>query len=140
MRALSLLLAVPALVLWLSAGAARADYVAFVSPSGNIGCAIYTDGTYAEARCDMRDLTPSYRKAPAGCEFDWGNSFAVGVDGKGYLACVSDSVFDPGAFTLGYGKSISVGPFTCTSEKSGMTCVNTQGHGFKIAKARQQLF
>jgi hypothetical protein len=96
----------------LVAAAARADdYVSFVSPSGNIGC-----------------------------DLDWGNSFAVGASGGGYLACVGDSVFDPGAFTLGYGKSFSLGPFTCSSEKTGMTCVNPQGHGFKIAKARQQLF
>jgi hypothetical protein len=125
----------------LVAAPARADdYVSFVSPSGNIGCAIYIGDGYAEARCDMRELTPSYRKPPPGCDLDWGNSFAVGSSGGGYLACVGDSVFDPGAFTLGYGKSFSLGPFTCSSEKTGMTCVNPQGHGFKIAKARQQLF
>lgn len=137
MKVLSLALAFAAL----AAAPARADeYVAFLSPTGNIGCAIYTGGDYAEARCDLRELTPSYRKPPPGCDFDWGNSFAVGATGGGYLACVSDSVFDPGALTLGYGKSLTVGPFTCTSEKTGMTCLNPQGHGFKVAKAKQQLF
>jgi hypothetical protein len=115
------------------------DYLAFHSPSGNIQCAIMT-GDYAQARCDMSALSPTYRQAPANCEFDWGSSFAVDAGGSGYLACVSDSVADPGGVELGYGKSISLGPFTCTSEKSGMECSNLGGHGFKLSKAKQKLF
>jgi hypothetical protein len=115
------------------------DYLAFHSPSGNIQCAIMT-GDYAQARCDMSALSPTYRQAPANCEFDWGSSFAVDAGGSGYLACVSDSVADPGGVELDYGKSISLGPFTCTSEKSGMECSNLGGHGFKLSKAEQKLF
>lgn len=115
------------------------DYLAFHSPSGNIQCAIMT-GDYAQARCDMSALSPTYRQAPDNCEFDWGSSFAVDAGGSGYLACVSDSVADPGGVELGYGKSISLGPFTCTSEKSGMECSNLGGHGFKLSKAKQKLF
>lgn len=124
------LLAVPALA---------DDYLAFHSPSGNIQCAIST-GDYAQVRCDMGSLTPTYRKAPLGCEFDWGSSFAVDAGGKGYLACVSDAVADPGGVELGYGKSITLGPFTCISEKSGMECTNPGGHGFRLSKAKQSLF
>ncbi|MDZ4311857.1 MAG: DUF6636 domain-containing protein [Cypionkella sp.] len=123
----------------LAAPAFADDYLAFHSPSGNIQCAMMT-GDYAQVRCDMSSLTPTYRKAPANCEFDWGSSFAVDAGGQGYLACVSDAVADPGGIELGYGKSISLGPFTCTSEKSGMECTNLGGHGFKISKAKQKLF
>lgn len=123
----------------LAGPAAAQDYLAFRSPSGNIHCAIWT-GDWASARCDMGELTPTYRKRPASCDLEWGNYFAVDAQGKGYLACVGDTVYDPGAFTLNYGKSVSLGAFTCTSQKSGMTCTNGQGHGFQIAKAKQQVF
>ena len=115
------------------------DYLAFHSPSGNIQCAIST-GDYAQVRCDMSALTPTYTKPPADCEFDWGSSFAVDAGGKGYLACVSDAVANDDGVELGYGKSITLGPFTCTSDKSGMECSNLGGHGFKISKAKQKLY
>ena len=110
--------------------AAAQDLLFFQSPSGNITCMIAT-GDWATARCDMRELTPTYREAPADCQLDWGSSFEVGPsDRKGHLACVGDSVADPNAVTLNYGQSLSLGGFDCTSEKSGMTCTNPAGHGF----------
>ena len=114
MRALSFLLCL------LASPAAAQDYVNFHAPSGNIQCAIFT-GEYAE--------------------FDWGSSFAVdAVSRKGYLACVSDAVANDDGLELGYGKSIALGGFECSSEKSGMTCTNPAGHGFTLSKARQKLF
>ncbi len=128
-------------VLFGTASAAMADdYVGFRSPTGNIHCALYTWEGGTEARCDLRELTPSYKKPPAGCEFDWGHSFAVGGRGKGYLACVSDAVFDPGNPVLGYGQAVSLGGISCVSAKTGITCTNAEGHGFSVAKAKQKLF
>lgn len=116
------------------------DLLFFRAPSGNIGCMIAT-GDYAVVRCDLRELTPSDLLAPPDCDLDWGNSFEVGLsDRTGYLACVSDSVFDPQASTLSYGETLSLGGFDCTSEKTGMTCTNPAGHGFAIARAKQRLF
>jgi hypothetical protein len=83
------------------------DYSASARPTGNIHCAMYTFNGRAEARCDLREYTPSYTKRPAGCEFDWGMAFAVGASGKGYLACVSDAVQDPGNPVLPYGEAVS---------------------------------
>jgi len=119
--------------------AAGDDYIAFRSPTGNIHCAIMT-GDWASARCDMDQLTPSYRSRPSDCQQDWGDAFEVGARGSGFLPCHGDTVSDPSAFTLGYGRSVSLGPFTCTSRKTGMTCTNAQGHGFQISKARQKVF
>ena len=124
----------------LASPALAGDYIAFHSPSANIQCVIFTGDGWDNVRCDLSNLTPSYRKQPADCEFDWGSSFAVDLTGKGYLACVSDAVADPNGVELGYGKSISLGGFTCTSAQSGMTCTNPGGHGFTIAKARQRVF
>ncbi len=130
-----------ALALCLLASPALADdYIAFHSPSGNIQCAIAT-GDYSFLRCDMRDLTLSFTQGPADCEFDWGNSFAVEeTSTKGYLACVSDSVSDSAGMELGYGATVTLGGYTCTSAKSGMTCQNSLGHGFSLSKARQSFF
>jgi hypothetical protein len=127
--------------LWLVfAGAAAADYVEFRSPTGNINCAIYSDKAGASARCDLRELVPSYTRPPQGCEFDWGSSFAVDDRGKGYLACVSDAVGGPGAAVLRYGQAISLGGISCVSAETGITCTNAKGHGFSVAKAKQSLY
>ena len=116
------------------------DLLFFRSPTGNIGCMIAT-GDYPVVRCDLRELTPSNLPAPLDCDLDWGHSFEIGPsDRKGYLACVGDTVMDPSAITLSYGETITLGNFSCTSEKTGMTCTNPAGHGFSIAKAKQRLF
>ncbi len=129
-----------ALLILLASPAAADDLLFFRAPSGNINCLIAT-GDYAEVRCDMSDLTPTYRQAPPDCDLDWGASFAVGPSSRqGYLACVGDTVISPDAVVLGYGQSLSLGGFDCTSEKTGMTCTNPGGHGFTIAKARQRLY
>jgi hypothetical protein len=117
------------------------EYIAFHAPSGNIHCGLYVSAESTGVRCDVYEMTArSYNQAPAGCEFDWGNSFAVDVTGKGYLACVSDAVADETGLELGYGQEVSLGGITCTSAKTGMTCKNEGGHGFSVARARQKLF
>ena len=116
------------------------DLLFFQSPTGNIHCLIAT-GDYAEARCDMIDLMPTFRQPPAGCDLDWGSSFAVQLSSRrGQLACVGDTVVNSDSIVLGYGKTISLGGFDCSSEKSGMTCTNPAGHGFTIARAQQKLY
>jgi hypothetical protein len=116
------------------------DLLFFQSPTGNIHCMIAT-GDYAEARCDMIELMPTFRQPPPNCEQDWGAYFTVGLSArKGQMACVGDTVIDPGAIVLGYGKTISLGGFDCSSEKTGMTCTNPAGHGFTLSRASQSLF
>lgn len=127
-------------ILTLLATPAAAEYVEFRSPTGNIQCGLYSDAQGASVRCDMSELTPSYTKRPAGCEFDWGSSFAVNDTGAGILACVSDPASGPGAPILRYGDSVSVGGISCVSAKTGMTCTNGDGHGFSLSKARQKLY
>lgn len=116
------------------------EYIAFQSPTGNIHCSLYQWNGTTTVRCDLREYTPSYTKAPPNCEYDWGMSFAVDRQGKGYLACVSDSMVDRGNPVLPYGEAVSLGGISCVSAKTGMTCTNAAGHGFSVAKARQKLF
>ena len=132
---------VPVLIgLILGAPALAQDYLGFQSPTGNIHCGIYSDEGSSFARCDLIALTPSYTDPPEDCEFDWGQSFAVEGKGKGYLACVSDTVIDPGNPVLPYGEAVSLGGIACVSAETGMTCTNAKGHGFSVARSRQRLY
>jgi len=134
MHRLALILAV------IATPAVADDLIQFQSPTGNIHCLIAT-GDYAEARCDMIDLVPSYRTPPHDCDLDWGASFTVGRGSRmGALGCVGDTAVNPESMVLGYGTRISLGGFECTSEQTGMTCTNPGGHGFTIARARQRLY
>jgi hypothetical protein len=128
------------LALALSSPVMAQDYLTFQSPTGNIHCAMGIWDGQADARCDLADLVPSYTKAPADCDLDWGFAFAVGRTGKGALACVGDTVRDPGNPVLPYGEAVSLGGISCVSAKTGMTCTNVEGHGFSVAKAKQKLF
>ena len=116
------------------------DLSFFQPPNGYIGCMAFL-GDHSELRCDLHEFTPSFTRRPADCDLDWGDSFAIGAqDDKGNLVCHGDTVFDPAATVLGYGQSATFGPFTCTSDQTGMTCTNDLGHGFSIARARQSVF
>ncbi len=123
----------------MAAPAMAQDYFGFQSPSGNIACVISTEGY---ARCDILQMTKmSFSKPPKSCEFDYGSSFGIGVGAtKGEALCVSDTAAMPDLDVLEYGRSISEGGVSCTSAKTGMRCVNGDGHGFDIAKSGQKLF
>jgi hypothetical protein len=102
--------------------AADPDYLAFLSPSGNISCEInyqragLSDGTYCQI------VSPPQ---------------SVHMDPSGVLApCTGDSCLGNAAVgtpTLGYGQTIGKGPFTCRSEVSGVTCTVASGRGFTIS-------
>ena len=110
-----------------------ADVVQFVSPSGNIRCAVSSAG----ARCDIakKDWSPGPR--PAGCTADWGTG--VFVDGThAALVCASDAV--DGGSALKYGKTVTRGAYTCTSSQSGISCRNSgSGHEFTLARAEYRV-
>lgn len=115
------------------------DFIFFHAPSGNIHCMLMS-GDDASARCDMQQLTQSFPVPPRDCDLDWGDAFEVSSTGRGHVVCHGDTVMDPQSMELGYGASATLGDFTCTSQKTGMTCTNAGGHGFTIAKSRQKLF
>lgn len=119
---------------------AAQDLVPFRTPSDNIHCLIVDMADWQGVRCDIADYTPSFRKPPADCDLDWGGAFEVGATGRAGLACVGDTVRDPGAPVLGYGQQVDGPGLTCTSLQSGLTCTNADGHGFTLSRAAQELF
>jgi hypothetical protein len=88
---------------------------ALQTPSGNINCGI-TDGS-GFVRCDLLEAEVRYTPPPmpASCEFDWGFSFGIELDGSVELLCVSDAVGDrhdkPAA-----GTSVRIGRSVCAVE------------------------
>ncbi|NHC14683.1 DUF6636 domain-containing protein [Motilibacter deserti] len=141
LRRLALGLACAAAALALPAPAAHADdMVWFQTPSRNIQCAVYSADGW-QLRCDMLETTNTPPRRPRSCDFDYGHAFGLTATGKGRYLCVSDFVGDPErARTVKYGRSIRVGPFTCSSRESGLTCSNRRAHGFSLSKARQRVF
>ncbi len=128
------------LALWAGAAAAQ-DMVQFQSPTGNIHCLMLAgDGDWQGVRCDILEAELSYTLRPVDCDLDWGHAFEVPRRGGATPVCAGDTVADPGAPVLDYGRSYSRGGMTCTSEKTGMTCLNAQGSGFTLSRARQRVF
>ena len=107
----------------------------FVTPSGNIVCGIYSDGS--GAYCEIREHTwvmPTSTHGPFGrpCDFNFGGlQFFVSEGEPGMLGCYEGaSSFDRlGTTTLEYGQTYSHGAITCSSDVSGVTCTDTAtGH------------
>jgi hypothetical protein len=130
------------LILLLAASPVAADEIFnFQSPSGNIHCAIMTGDDYSAARCDLMEFTQlNYPDAPADCDLDWGHAYEVGLSGEGTPICAGDTVADPESAVLPYGQSLFKGDFVCSSEDTGITCTNPEGHGFTVAKRSQHMF
>jgi hypothetical protein len=73
---------------------------------------------------------------------DAGRDFRLDQGKPGIMRCTYsalDSGFGPWP-TVDYGQTRSVGPITCDSETSGMTCTdNTTGHFFRVSRDSYQL-
>ena len=123
-----------------SDAAAQRNDAYFQTPTGNISCVIVSEqGGFV--RCDMKQLKQSYTKRPVDCELDWGSAFGIAADGKsGKVICHGDTLFGTEPRKLEYGKTLEVGGFQCLSEKTGLTCKNSAGHGFTLSRARQKVF
>jgi hypothetical protein len=77
------------------------------------------------------------------CEWRGSNDRAVILDEtrKGKRIKVTDTVLDPKANVLKYGKSTRFGKLTCTSRTSGITCKSSKsGHGFSVSVDKQRVF
>ena len=118
------------------------------SPTGNIACFLVSGGpelllcsiahsSYAaalQARC-MR---------PDGSGVDW-HGFALRPTKSGELNCTGGILYDSGKYrpryvTLPYGKSWHRAAFTCTSQRTGVTCRNAAGHGVSLSRESYRIW
>jgi hypothetical protein len=115
-------------VLALPAGAYGSTFRQFRSPTGHIGCAFESGG----------GLPRQVR-----CEWDGSNDIAYVLRprGKTRVIKISDTVRDPHAKVLHYGRSLRFGRIKCTSRRTGMTCRSLRsGHGFTVSVQHQRRF
>jgi hypothetical protein len=128
-------LALVVLLAAISAADASAALIQFTTPSRNIGCI----GDKTRLRCDIARTTVKAPPKPLTCDFDWGNAFELLPRFVSHRICVSDSALG-GRRVLGYGKSLRIGPFLCTSRRIGLTCTSRTRHGFFLSRNGIKLF
>ena len=117
---LAIALAIPA--------SAQAAYRDFRSPSGKLGCAFASDAE-----------TPPFVR----CEWRGSDDEAVQLEerGRARIRRVTDSVMNPNARVLRYGRSTRFRALRCRSRRSGITCLSTRsGHGFRVSVEKRELF
>ena len=125
-----------ALATLLAAGVASAAFTPFRTPSGLVGCYYATGPT--TLRCDVGYRT-RFTNAKK-CAGLYGQAFSMSARGRPRVLCVSDTARDPSAPVLAYGRTRRLGPYTCTSKTSGLTCRNSAGHGWTLSRQSVKLF
>ncbi|WP_028047132.1 DUF6636 domain-containing protein [Cellulomonas sp. URHE0023] len=104
----------------------------FAMPSGNIACTMSVDGV----TCTIASYTYA-QPVVAGCTEVTGHVIVLNADGVAF-SCVSGpppAVAGDDVPELAYGKSMTVGEYTCTSATDGVQCVDGSGTGFQLARA-----
>lgn len=128
-----------AVVLGAGAAPAAAKLVQFRTPSSNIGCVGETARADNVVRCDIATRSWSPPRRPKGCTLDWGQGLVVERTGRARFVCAGDTALNRGRF-LAYGTRIAVGAIVCTSRRTGLRCVNVQGHGFTLNRLGYRRF
>lgn len=129
-----------------SAPKADPSLVGFRTPSGNIQCQSYANENdkgvaVRMIRCDIRNIANRLPPRPRDCELEWGQAFEVSVEATpAERICYGDTVADDKLAMLPYGQSWQRDGLRCTSDQSGVTCVNPSGHGFELSRSAQRVF
>jgi hypothetical protein len=123
----------------LTSAANAQDVSGFQSPSKNISCLVFPDGSITAIRCDIAAMD-SKPKRPANCDLEYGQAFMMDAKGGAERICYGDALTDKPLPVVAYGETRQRGGFTCTVEQTGVTCFNADRHGFALSRAKQDLF
>jgi hypothetical protein len=105
-------------------------------PSGDIHCVV----SRGWLRCDALNFTYQRPPRPRSCDLDYGGAVTLGPLGAPELICHADTVANPAAPVLGYGQAWQITGLTCTATQLVLRCMNGEGRGFEMARARLVLF
>jgi len=113
----------------------------FRSPSGNIHCyfdrkaIVPANGTKRLLTCGLQHADYAMQLQHRCLAGDW-HGFVLGAKAKPAIFCAGNAnySFRPVYTLLAYGKSRQLGPFTCTSRITGVTCHNRSGHGLFVSR------
>ena len=114
---------------------AQSSVIGFRSPSNNIGCQYFDYDRQITLRCDIMEATVTARR-PADCDLEYGKAFEMRAKGSPIRLCYGDTIMDQALPVLAYGEVWQRGGFTCTSEQTGVTCFNTDRHGFSLSRGK----
>jgi hypothetical protein len=142
-RAILTILALAAILVGPASAGAR--LVHFKSPSGNINCLGGTPSPSSPAWVScmvLKETWPHLPTRPKECDVDfYAPEIGLGDRRVSLGSCRGDvgPVCYPGSgrcTTLGYGRSVSIGPIRCRSAANGITCRYVRGKlaGFRIAR------
>ncbi|HEY0237986.1 MAG TPA: hypothetical protein VGC37_05035 [Friedmanniella sp.] len=110
----------------------------FASPSGNISCTMSVDGV----TCSIAHITYA-PPVVEGCTGTTGHVIVLNTADGATTPCVDGpdpAVASADVPVLEYGRTQTVGPYTCTSATDGMTCVvDESAAGFQVATAAMVL-
>lgn len=110
--------------------AAPVPVTSFISPSGNIACAI----SEQFARCDLAEKSWDPGTPPADCSLVYGAGVVVDAAGP-RVTCAAETLVGSGGGTLEYGREVTVGDFSCSSSEAGMRCAQAStGLGFSVSR------
>jgi hypothetical protein len=126
-------------VIYAGTANAQSAPAGFQSPSKNIACQYFDYDKQNILRCDIAAMETRPRR-PADCDLDYGGAFEMNAKGPAARICHGDTVMDPRLPVLGYDEVWQRGGFTCKSERTGVTCFNTDRRGFSLARAKQEVF
>lgn len=106
----------------------------FVTPSGNIYCALIGEEQNT-LRCEMQSMLNPLPPQPYSgyCEFDWGAGFLLRQQGKPEILCISDSI-GKSSYILAYDSTWAQSGFECVSKRAGLRCENASEHGFFLSR------
>lgn len=109
----------------------------FRSPSGNVWCAIRTDGMKPEFGCQAEESVVG--SSGVECRNAENHSYAVRIEGGEVVQfCTSQGIFTaPSPRTLEYGQVIMVMSDVCASTKTAITCYARDG--FALARDVNQV-
>jgi hypothetical protein len=116
-------------------------YKKFVSPSGNIYCALKVSGY--PVGCE---LSQGSIKDPAACGNNPVSKYVGRVEfhgGRAVPVCNTDTIRTPGAPTLKYGDIAHIPGwhYSCLSEEIGVTCINeSKTEGFFLHRGEYVIF
>ena len=112
----------------------------FKTPSGNMFCELLEGGDTStnSLRCEIASsLKPQPPQPyPGYCSFDWGRGLMLPATSKPEILCISDPIADPNKSVLSYGKTWNNGGFKCVSQKTGLTCTNSNNIGFFLSREK----
>ncbi|WP_420121621.1 hypothetical protein [Nakamurella sp.] len=107
-----------------------------ITPSGNIRCA-RSDGRFA---CTIQEY--DFDLGDERCPAARGPIVRLDATGPSQASSCRGDVFDGLTWPdpTPYGTTVTLGDVRCDVESTGVTCTNTEGHGFTLARAGLQPF